>query len=79
MIREIITPKSQEYILQIPKEYIDTEVEILILPFAYVQSKKKKKNKKDIFSKTAGILASQNIDPIEWQNEIRSEWDRWNI
>jgi len=30
----------------------------------------------DIFSKTAGIILSHNIDPIEWQNSIRSEWDR---
>lgn len=29
----------------------------------------------DIFSKTAGILSSRKIDPIEWQNQIRSEWD----
>ncbi len=35
-----------------------------------------KETKKDIFSKTAGILTSQNIDPLEWQNEIRDEWDR---
>ncbi len=30
----------------------------------------------DIFSKTSGILSSHNIDPIEWQNSMRSEWDR---
>ena len=30
----------------------------------------------DIFSRTAGMISSHNIDPIEWQNSIRSEWDR---
>ena len=30
----------------------------------------------NIFEKTAGIISSQNIDPIKWQNDIRSEWDR---
>jgi len=35
-----------------------------------------KENKNDIFSQTAGVLSSQNIDPIAWQNQIRSEWDR---
>ena len=30
----------------------------------------------DIFSKTSGIISSHNIDPIEWQNSMRSEWDR---
>jgi len=36
----------------------------------------KKEKKDDIFSKTAGLLSSQQIDPIAWQNQIRSEWDR---
>ena len=40
------------------------------------KKKQKKKDETDIFSKTAGILKSQNIDPIQWQNKIRSEWDR---
>ena len=35
-----------------------------------------KENKNDIFSQTAGVLSSQNIDPIAWQNQMRSEWDR---
>jgi len=76
MIREIITPKNEEYMLHIPTEYINRKVEILILPFDYTQSTQKKKPKKNIFLKTAGILASKNIDPIAWQNEIRGEWDR---
>ena len=29
-----------------------------------------------IFSKTAGLLSSRGIDPVAWQNEMRSEWDR---
>ncbi len=68
MLREIIKPQSQEY--------INTEVEILVLPFVYPKQKKQEVNKKNIFDKTVGILASQNIDPIEWQNEIRNEWER---
>ncbi len=36
----------------------------------------KKEKKPDIFSQTAGLLSSQQIDPIAWQNQIRSEWDR---
>jgi hypothetical protein len=51
-------------------------VEILVLPFSYPQTKEIAEDKKSIFSKTAGLLSSQNIDPIKWQNEIRSEWDR---
>lgn len=30
----------------------------------------------DIFLETSGLLASKKIDPIKWQKEIRSEWDR---
>ena len=32
MVRKIIKPQSEEYTIHIPKEYIDTQVEILILP-----------------------------------------------
>lgn len=34
MVRKIIKPKTEEYMLTIPKEYIDTQVEILILPLS---------------------------------------------
>lgn len=34
MVREIIKPTGQEYTLHIPKEYLNQEVEILILPFS---------------------------------------------
>jgi len=34
MVRKIIKPQSEEYLLHIPKEYIDTEVEILVLPMS---------------------------------------------
>jgi len=30
MIREIIQPKSEEYLLHIPKKYINQEIEILV-------------------------------------------------
>ena len=32
-------------------------------------------SKYDILKKSAGILSTQNIDPLKWQEEIRSEWD----
>jgi hypothetical protein len=76
MLREIIIPQSDEYMIHIPKEYINTKVEILVLPFAYPKVKEEKETKKDIFSRTAGILSSKNIDPIEWQDKMRAEWDR---
>ena len=45
MLREIITPQSDEYMIHIPKEYINTKVEILVLPFAYSNEKTIQKSK----------------------------------
>jgi len=43
MIREIIRPTSENYNIQIPKEYINTDVEILVLPLN-IKNKKNMKN-----------------------------------
>lgn len=70
MLRQIVKPTTQHYDLQIPKEYINKEVEILVLPFLH--SEDEGKNISDeIFEKTFGILKSKNIDPIKWQEDIR--------
>lgn len=45
MLREIIKPQTQEYILHIPKEYLNQEIEILVLPFSYNKKEKKDLNK----------------------------------
>ena len=76
MIREITRPQTTQHIINIPKEYIDKEIEILVFPIEknnYIEQTQPKKN---IFVKTAGLLQSKNIDPLEWQNNIRKEWDR---
>jgi len=36
-------------------------------------TKKQLNQEENIFSKTAGLLSAQQIDPVEWQNELRSE------
>ena len=76
MLRLIIKPDSDSYNIEIPKEYIDTEVEILVLPFTYDRSTIVKQSDRSIFEKTSGILKSKNIDPIQWQQNIRSEYER---
>ena len=74
MLREIVIPTSEFYNIQIPKEYINQEVEILVLPFLYAKKQIIKDSKNDdIFSKTAGVLGSKDIDPIKWQEEMRSD------
>ncbi len=74
MIREIVRPTSTEYIVRIPDEYIDTEVEILILPLNTEKIVEKVVDK-ELFSSTAGILRPNGIDPVKWQQEIRNEWE----
>jgi len=32
-------------------------------------------DKQDAIRKSTGILAGKNIDPLKWQDDIRSEWD----
>jgi len=77
MIREIIRPSSEYYSLHIPKEYIDKDIEILVLPFEYPEDKKQSVSKnKQLLQKTAGLLTSRNIDPLKWQQVIRAEYDR---
>ena len=76
MLREIITPQSNEHTVHIPSEYINTKVEILVLPFSDHQTADMQQDKKSIFAKTAGLLYDKNIDPLVWQDEIRGEWER---
>jgi hypothetical protein len=73
MLREIITPQTQDYMVKIPAEYLNTKVEILVLPFS--EDKISSVETTDLIKKTAGILADQQIDPLKWQHEMRQEWD----
>jgi len=76
MLRMIIKPESNSYNIEIPKEYINTEVEILVLPFTYEKTIILKQNDHNIFEKTSGILKNKNIDPMQWQKNIRNEYER---
>jgi hypothetical protein len=74
MVREIIKPTSENYNLVIPKEYLNQEIEILVLPFS-IEKRDIEDNSEaiDIFKKTSGLLKSKNIDPIKWQRESRND------
>jgi len=73
MIREIIRPQTQSYIIEIPKEYLNREVEILVFPLS--STKLHSDQRDNIITKTSGILSGKKIDPVIWQRQIRSEWD----
>ena len=76
MIREIITVKDTNYEIHIPEEYINKEVEILVLPYEKSDLSNKKQNAKQIgiaFS-NYNIRSFDEIDnPVEWQNKIRED------
>jgi uncharacterized membrane protein YvbJ len=68
MYREIIEPTSQEYILKIPKEYLDQKIEILILPFSSHVDKKKE----------SFLKISNNFDEIEaYSNHSANLIEEW--
>jgi hypothetical protein len=67
MYREIITPSDKNNIIQIPKEYWNKQVEILVLPLNEMVQKVKQKKKN-----LQELLSLESID-IE---EVRvSDWN----
>ena len=72
MLREIIRPTSENYSIHIPKEYIDTEVEILVLPFDSTKNKIKPKEYTEVQS-----FSNHSANTIEeWLDD--SEDEIWN-
>ena len=66
MTREIMIPKSENYCVVIPKEYINKKVEILVLPFETPLKNASEAMEHNILSLTKSILPI-SINPIEWQ------------
>jgi hypothetical protein len=73
MIKEIIRPQSQQYVIEIPKEYLNTDVVVSVVPLT--ENTAQSDDRLSIIKRTAGILAVRKIDPVKWQREIRSEWE----
>lgn len=70
MIREIIKPQQEEYTIHIPKEYLNTEIEILILPFSYRPIKVS--NAKN----SATMVSLQEVSMLKtWDNSEDEAWD----
>ncbi len=70
MYREIIKPTSEEYTIKIPKEYLDVEVEILVLPFSLDD---KQKNRKTNLNKLLDVgvwdINEEDIKVKDWKIE----------
>ena len=69
MLREIIRPTTKSYSIHIPKEYINTEVEILVLPFN--TSDNKIIDKKDSEIQAFSNHSANNIQ--EWQDDSEDQ------
>lgn len=74
MLRQIIKPTSEHYDLHIPKEYLNHEVEILVLPFSYPLDKKTTEDKKENRRSLVGAL-SQYANPSLIEKEKDIAWD----
>jgi hypothetical protein len=60
MLKEIIHPKTQEYLLHIPKEYLNTEIEVLLIPLKEMHSISNNRVIERI-NKTPEVLSSQKM------------------
>jgi hypothetical protein len=75
MIREIIQPISTEYVLHIPQEYVNKKIEIIGFPVNASTTPPMVTVSTDILEKSGGIMKNRKIDPIQWQKNIRNEWN----
>ena len=79
MLREIITPQTQDYTVKIPLEYLNTKVEILVLPFSENKvnrpSHQTKMNdlRQLLKNYPVGNRSSSEID--QQINLLRDEWE----
>lgn len=60
MLKEIIHPKTQEYLLHIPKEYLNTEIEVLLIPLKEMHSISSNRVV-EITNKPQDVLSSQKM------------------
>lgn len=76
VIREIIKPDSDTYILRIPKEYLHKEIEVILLPTSSVNQREDHINANKEFEPekyyAAAETTKQEID--NYLQNVRNEW-----
>lgn len=75
MIREIIRPSSSNYSIHIPEEYINQEIEILILPFSH--SNEHDTSNQDIKSLLASVSEGLEEEDVKRQDDLGREIPNW--
>ena len=73
MLREIIKPTSNTYTIHLPDEYLNREIEILILPFSRNDKKTEKNIPKRKKSLAGSLKKYANPDLIEKEKDIAWE------
>jgi len=66
MIREIVKPKTQDFVIHLPDEYIDQEIEILVFPI--------KEKKTSITNKLSGILKNSNLNEKDYKEYLEEKY-----
>jgi len=70
MYREIITPNIHNHMIQIPQEYWNQEVEILVLPFSEIRKEpKKKKDLSKLLEISTWDIDEEDIKVKDWKIE----------
>lgn len=76
MIREIIRPTTNSYNITIPEEYINKEIEILVLPFSL--NHKEKKSDHNLKSLLASVSEGLSEDDLVRQHDLGREVKNWH-
>ena len=75
MIKTVVTPKNNSYILSIPADYIGKKVEILLYSLDEVAEEKIKPKKS--MADFSGILSENEYQALKAHTEqARKEWNR---
>jgi hypothetical protein len=77
MLRQVIKPTSEFYNVHIPKEYINHDIEIMILPLFELESTGTVKSIKKSFDPQNfyGIASSDKKSIDKYLQENKSEWE----
>ncbi|NIM11809.1 MAG: hypothetical protein GTO45_06795 [Candidatus Aminicenantes bacterium] len=75
ILREFKKPVSRQIVLDIPEEYVQKELEILIIPTDNnIQTKKKPLDKKALFDKLCGLWKDR--DDVSLETIRNRAWKR---
>ena len=77
MLRQVIKPTSEFYNVHIPKEYINHDIEIMILPLFELESTNTVKSIKKPFDPQSfyGVASSDKKSIDKYLQENKSEWE----